>query len=52
MEPGSLAQIMKSSGAESAVISVVFPVLYRPKHILHAPLTGPRSKPEGLEALR
>jgi rhodanese-related sulfurtransferase len=52
MEPGALAQIMKSSAAQPTVISVVFPVMYRQRHILHARLAGPASRPEGLEELR
>jgi thiosulfate/3-mercaptopyruvate sulfurtransferase len=52
MEPSSLAQIMKSSAAQPTIISVVFPVMYRQRHILHARYGGLASKPEGLDALR
>src|SRR5271169_381734 len=52
MEPNALAQLMKSSTAQQNIIAVVFPVLYRQRHILHARLAGPANKPEGLEALR
>lgn len=52
MEPSSLAQLIKSSAVQPNIISVVFPVLYRQKHIPHARIAGPASRPEGLEALR
>ena len=52
IEPGALAELMKSSSAQPEIVSVVFPVMYRQRHILHARFAGPGSKPEGLEALR
>jgi thiosulfate/3-mercaptopyruvate sulfurtransferase len=52
IEPASLAQLIKSSAAQPNIISVVFPVMYRQRHIPRARLAGPASRPEGLEALR
>ncbi|HEY3742530.1 MAG TPA: rhodanese-like domain-containing protein [Bryobacteraceae bacterium] len=53
LDPAALANILKSPGARQPhVISVVFPVLYRARHIEHAVFAGPGSKPEGVEALK
>lgn len=52
LEPPALAKILKSSNQQPTIICVVFPVLYRGRHILHAKFAGPASKPEGLKALR
>ena len=52
IEPASLAQLVNSSAAQPTIISVVFPVMYRQRHIPHARLAGPAGRPEGLEALR
>lgn len=52
MEPDELARILKSGGPQPTILSVVFPVLYRQRHILHAIPAGPTSKPEGIAALR
>jgi len=52
MQPSSLAQLIKSSTTAPTIISVVYPVMYRQRHILHARLAGPGNKDEGIEALR
>ena len=52
LEPSSLAELLKSSAPQPNIICVAFPVLYRQRHVLHARLAGPASKPEGLRALR
>lgn len=43
---------MLQKGKPPLVICVGFPVLYRQKHIPHAPLGGPASKPEGIAHLK
>ncbi len=52
MQPGELASLLKSGHPAPTVICTAFPVLYRQRHILHAKLAGPGSKPEGIEELR
>jgi thiosulfate/3-mercaptopyruvate sulfurtransferase len=52
MEPDELARILKDGGPQPVILSVVFPVLYRQRHIAHAIPAGPTSKPEGIAALR
>lgn len=52
IEPAALAHLIQSSAPQPNIIAVVFPVLYRQRHILHARLAGPGNKPEGLETLR
>jgi rhodanese-related sulfurtransferase len=52
MQASSLAQLIKSSTTPATIISVVYPVLYRQRHILHARFAGPGNKEEGIEALR
>ena len=51
IEPAPLAQEIESAHPPT-IICVAFPVLYRNKHIRHAVLAGPGSKPDGLEALK
>ncbi|HEY7209489.1 MAG TPA: hypothetical protein VH477_04390 [Bryobacteraceae bacterium] len=51
LEPAELAgDIQKQK--EPLLLSVGFPVLYRQKHIAHAKLAGPASKPEGIARLK
>lgn len=52
MEPATLAGMLRDRTDAPIVISVVFPVLYRQKHIAGAKFAGPTSKPEGISALR
>jgi thiosulfate/3-mercaptopyruvate sulfurtransferase len=52
IEPSELAKILTGSQKPPVIISVVFPVLYRQRRILHAKLAGPTSKPEGISALK
>jgi rhodanese-related sulfurtransferase len=52
LEPADLVKILKIPGKPLHIICVTFPVLYRQKHIPHAVLAGPASKPEGIAALR
>lgn len=51
MEAATLVGMLRDR-QRLAVIFVGFPVLYRQKHIPHAPMAGPASKPEGLELLK
>jgi hypothetical protein len=51
MEPAVLAEILRR-GESPLILCVGFPVLYRQKHIAHARLAGPASKPEGAAALK
>jgi hypothetical protein len=51
MEPAVLAALIKDQKAPQ-ILCVAFPVLYKLKHIEHASLAGPGSKPEGIEALK
>lgn len=52
MEPADLVKRLAASDKPVHIISVAFPILYRQKHIPHAQLAGPTSKPEGIAALR
>jgi hypothetical protein len=52
LEAEKLAATLKSNGKAPVIISVVFPVLYRAKHIPNAIFAGPGSKPEGIEMLK
>ena len=52
LQPSALADILRSAQKPPVIISVVFPVLYRQRHIAHAELAGPTSKPEGIAALK
>src|ERR1041384_2144502 len=52
LQPADLAKTLQSSGKKPAVISVVFPVQYRSRHIANAVFAGPGNKPEGIEALK
>ena len=52
MEPAALAKLLGHPAKKPLVISVVFPVLYRQKHIAGAKFAGPTSKPEGISALK
>ena len=52
LQPADLAKTLRSNGKKPPVISVVFPVLYRQKHITGAVYAGPGNKPEGIEALK
>ena len=52
MEPATLAGMLRDPAKAPEVISVVFPVLYRQKHIAGAKFAGPGSKPEGISALK
>ena len=47
-----LAAKLKTAHDGPVVLFVGFPVLYRGKHIPHAMMAGPASKPEGLELLK
>jgi rhodanese-related sulfurtransferase len=51
MQPAALAEML-GKGGHSEIIGVVFPVLYRQKHIAGARLAGPTSKPEGIDQLK
>ena len=51
MEPAVLAELLRD-GKQPPIICVGFPVLYRQKHIAHARLAGPVSKPEGIAQLK
>ncbi len=51
MEAAALAQMLRG-GKQPLIICVGFPVLYRQKHIAHAQLAGPASKPEGIAQLK
>jgi hypothetical protein len=51
MEPAVLAKALQG-GESPLILCVGFPVLYRQKHITHARLAGPASKPEGAAALK
>lgn len=52
MEPEELAHILKNDGPKPAIFSVVFPVMYRQRHIAGAIPAGPTSKPDGIAALQ
>src|SRR5689334_14118296 len=52
MEASALASTLQSNGKVPVIISVVFPALYRAKHIPNAIYAGPGSKPEGIEMLK
>jgi thiosulfate/3-mercaptopyruvate sulfurtransferase len=53
LEPADFAATLRSPSAKQpAIFCVAFPVLYRSRHIVHAILAGPGSKPEGIEALK
>ncbi|HEX6546633.1 MAG TPA: rhodanese-like domain-containing protein [Bryobacteraceae bacterium] len=52
MEPATLAEMLRDPAKAPVVISVVFPVLYRQKHIAGAKFAGPTSKAEGISALK
>jgi len=52
MQAADLASTIKSGGKKPVIISVVFPVLHRAKHIPGAIFAGPGSKPEGIELLK
>ena len=52
IEPADLAHRLAGPGPHPVIISVVFPVLFRQRHIRSAILAGPASKPEGMTALR
>jgi hypothetical protein len=43
---------MLGAGKQPVIICTGFPVLYRQKHIAHAHLAGPASKPEGIAQLK
>ncbi len=51
MEATALAKMLRA-GKQPSIICVGFPVLYRQKHIAHATLAGPASKPEGIAQLK
>ena len=51
MESAELAQILGNGNAQSRVVCVTFPVMYRQKRIVTAVLAGPGSKPEGFAEL-
>ena len=52
LEAGVLASTLQSGDKAPVIVSVVFPVLHRAKHIPNAIFAGPGSKPEGLELLK
>jgi hypothetical protein len=52
LEPAALAERLRDPANSPTVISVVFPVLYRQKHIAGAKFAGPTSRPEGISALK
>ena len=52
IEPAHLAKTLSGHGRHPVIISVVFPVLFRQRHIPAAILAGPGSKAEGISSLR
>ncbi|MBV8550946.1 MAG: rhodanese-like domain-containing protein [Acidobacteriaceae bacterium] len=52
MEPAALAQLLRTPQKPPVILAVAFPALYRQRHIAHAELAGPTSKPEGIAALK
>jgi hypothetical protein len=53
LQPADFAASLKSSSAKPpTILCVAFPVLYRSRHIVHAVLAGPTSKPEGIDLLK
>lgn len=50
IEPGVLVTMLRER-RQPLTICVGFPMLYRQKHIAHARLAGPASKPEGISQL-
>ena len=52
IEPAALVKMLNGAERPPHIICVAFPVLYRQKHIPHAQLAGPASKPEGIATLR
>lgn len=51
VQPSDLAKELISSPGSLHIICVTFPVMYRQKHLPHAQLAGPTSKPEGIAKL-
>ena len=51
LRPEKVAAMMKSQ-SDLAIISVVFPSLFKQRHIARAVYAGPGSKPEGLDQLK
>jgi thiosulfate/3-mercaptopyruvate sulfurtransferase len=51
VQPSDLAKELASSPGSLHIICVTFPVMYRQKHLPHAQLAGPTSKPEGIAKL-
>jgi rhodanese-related sulfurtransferase len=52
IQPEQLAALLGDARKRPVVISVVFPVLFRQKHIKGAQFAGPTSKAEGISALK
>lgn len=52
LEPADLAKTLRSSEKKPTLISVIFPVMYRNKHITGSIYAGPGNTPAGLETLR
>ena len=53
LQPADFAAALRSPSAKQpAILCVAFPVLYRSRHIVHAVLAGPASKPEGIDLLK
>lgn len=50
LPPAELAKLIEA-GTAPPILCVAFPVLYRQRHIRGSKLTGPTSKPEGIQAL-
>ncbi len=52
LQPEELRAMLNTPKQVLTIICVTFPVLYRQKHIPHAQLAGPASKPDGIVALQ
>jgi 3-mercaptopyruvate sulfurtransferase SseA len=52
LQPEQLASALNKRTQPLVIVAVVFPVLYRQKHIPGALLAGPTGKPEGIEGLK
>ena len=52
IEAPAFAASLQSGAKAPVILSVVFPVLHRAKHIPNSIFVGPGSKPEGIELLK
>ncbi len=52
MQPAALAARISGAASKPKILYVGFPILYRSSHIPGAELTGPASKPDGLNLLK